>query len=90
MSEVNTVAVLGTCVIGTSRVSLFPATGFKVRAYDPADQNGSNLRAFISNAWPALEPRPDLGWQPRQLHSAQQCCGSRQGSNSGTRLIRHT
>ncbi len=54
MTQVNTVAVLGTGVIGASWASLFLAAGLKVRAYDPADENGDRLRAFIDDAWPAL------------------------------------
>ena len=54
MKSVTTVAVLGTGVIGASWASLFLAAGLKVRAYDPADENGDRLRAYIDNAWPAL------------------------------------
>ena len=54
-NQINTVAILGAGVIGASWTSLFLAAGFSVRVYDPADTNGDNLKAFIKNAWPALE-----------------------------------
>ena len=34
--------------------TLFLAAGFKLRVYDPADSDGSKLRAYIDNAWPAV------------------------------------
>ncbi len=55
MNRVDTVAVLGTGVIGASWTSLFLAAGLQVRAYDPADPDGQKLRAYIQRAWPALE-----------------------------------
>ena len=55
MSQIDTVAVLGTGVIGASWSALFLAAGKQVRAYDPADPDGSRLARYIDNAWPALE-----------------------------------
>lgn len=55
MNRVNTVAVLGTGIIGASWASLFLAAGLRVRAFDPADPDGGRLRTYIGNAWPALE-----------------------------------
>ena len=55
MTQIKTVAVLGTGVIGASWTSLFLAAGLKVRAYDPADENGEKLQAYIEAAWPALD-----------------------------------
>ena len=55
MTQINTVAVLGTGVIGASWASLFLAAGLKVRAYDPADEAGEKLEAYIEGAWPALD-----------------------------------
>jgi carnitine 3-dehydrogenase len=54
MSKIEGVAILGTGVIGASWSALFLAAGFKVRACDPADSDGSRLRAYIDSAWPAL------------------------------------
>lgn len=55
MTQITTTAVLGAGVIGASWTSLFLAAGLKVRVYDPADPGGENLRAYIENAWPALD-----------------------------------
>jgi len=54
LSKLDTVAILGTGVIGASWSALFLAAGFRVRVYDPADSDGAKLRACIDNAWPAL------------------------------------
>ena len=53
MTQVKTVAVLGTGVIGASWASLFLAAGLRVRAYDPADANGDRLRAYIDESFKA-------------------------------------
>ena len=55
MKHFDTVAVLGTGVIGASWTSLFLAAGLRVKAYDPADPDGNRLRAYIAAAWPALD-----------------------------------
>ena len=55
MTSFSSTAVLGAGVIGASWTSLFLAAGLKVRVYDPADAEGEKLRAYINNAWPALE-----------------------------------
>lgn len=55
MSDADTVAVLGAGVIGASWTALFLAAGLRVRVYDPADTDGSALKAFIDRAWPTLE-----------------------------------
>lgn len=56
MSESSMVtAVLGTGVIGGSWAALFLAAGHPVRAYDPGDLHGEQLRNAISTAWPTLE-----------------------------------
>jgi carnitine 3-dehydrogenase len=54
VSKIESVAILGTGVIGASWSALFLSAGFKVRACDPADSDGSRLRAYIDSAWPAL------------------------------------
>ncbi|MGQ3676491.1 3-hydroxyacyl-CoA dehydrogenase NAD-binding domain-containing protein [Xanthobacter sp. TB0139] len=54
-SQPETIAVIGVGVIGSSWVSLFLAAGLKVRANDPAPGAEERLRAFVANAWPALE-----------------------------------
>ena len=56
MNATNTVAaVLGTGVIGGSWAALFLAAGHAVRAYDPGDLDGDQLRQAIDTAWPTLE-----------------------------------
>lgn len=55
MTNITTTAVLGAGVIGASWTSLFLAAGLRVRVYDPADSAGEKLRAYIANAWPALQ-----------------------------------
>ncbi|MEM7563682.1 MAG: 3-hydroxyacyl-CoA dehydrogenase NAD-binding domain-containing protein [Pseudomonadota bacterium] len=55
MKNIETAAILGAGVIGASWTALFLAAGIKVRVYDPADPEGSNLQAYIDNAWSALE-----------------------------------
>ncbi len=56
MSESSMVtAVLGTGVIGGSWAALFLAAGHSVRAYDPGDPDGEQLRNAINTAWPTLE-----------------------------------
>ena len=54
MTRIKTVAILGAGVIGASWSALFLAAGFRLRIYDPADSDGSKLRAYIDNAWSAL------------------------------------
>ncbi len=53
--NLSTTAILGTGVIGGSWAALFLAAGLKVRAYDPGDLDGSQLRKAIDVAWPALQ-----------------------------------
>ena len=55
MNSDSSVTVLGAGVIGASWTALFLAAGYKVRVYDPADSEGVKLRAYIENAWPALQ-----------------------------------
>lgn len=55
MTNITTTAVLGAGVIGASWTSLFLAAGLRVRIYDPAESDGEKLRAYIANAWPALQ-----------------------------------
>lgn len=55
MTNITTTAVLGAGVIDASWTSLFLAAGLRVRVYDPADSAGEKLRAYIANAWPALQ-----------------------------------
>ncbi|WP_075222967.1 3-hydroxyacyl-CoA dehydrogenase NAD-binding domain-containing protein [Acuticoccus yangtzensis] len=52
--RVETVAVIGTGVIGASWASNFLAAGLTVRATDPADGAENRLRAAIAAHWPAL------------------------------------
>jgi carnitine 3-dehydrogenase len=55
--EVARVAVLGAGTIGASWATLFLARGLSVAVYDPAPDTEERVRAFIADAWPALERR---------------------------------
>jgi 3-hydroxyacyl-CoA dehydrogenase len=52
---IRRIAIVGTGVIGASWAALFLAHGREVIATDPAPNAEENLRAYIDNAWPALE-----------------------------------
>ncbi len=52
MSEIRTVAIVGTGTIGASWTSLFLANGFDVVASDPAPEAEVKLRAFVARALP--------------------------------------
>lgn len=53
--KVQEVAVIGAGTIGASWAALFLAKGLTVRIYDPMPDTESKVKAFIDNAWPALE-----------------------------------
>lgn len=53
-SEVRTVAVIATGVIGASWASLFLAKGLKVIVTDPAPGAKEKFEQFVQDAWPAL------------------------------------
>ena len=58
MSEtkpIRRVAIVGTGVIGASWSALYLAKGLQVVATDPAPGAEDRLRAFVANAWTALE-----------------------------------
>jgi carnitine 3-dehydrogenase len=57
VEEVERVAVLGAGTIGASWATLFLARGLAVAVYDPAPDTEARVRAFIADAWPALERR---------------------------------
>src|SRR5690242_698095 len=52
---IRRVAIVGTGVIGASWSALYLAKGLHVVATDPAPGAEDRLRAFVANAWPALE-----------------------------------
>jgi 3-hydroxyacyl-CoA dehydrogenase len=52
---IHRIAIVGTGVIGASWAALFLAHGLEVIATDPAPNAEENLRAYIDDAWPALE-----------------------------------
>jgi 3-hydroxyacyl-CoA dehydrogenase len=53
--SIRHVAIVGTGVIGASWAALYLAHGLQVTASDPAPGAEERLRAFVANAWPALE-----------------------------------
>ena len=53
--QINRVALIGTGVIGASWAALFLAKGLDVVATDVAPDAEVRLRAYIDQAWPALE-----------------------------------
>ncbi len=79
----ETVAVIGTGTIGSSWASLFLAFGLKVRASDPAPGAEERLRAFVKDAWPALE---SLGQTDgRTLEQAQASLSFHEGPGAAAR-----
>ena len=52
--EINTVAVIGTGVIGSGWAARMLAHGYDVVAWDPGPDWQDRLRAALDNAWPAL------------------------------------
>jgi 3-hydroxyacyl-CoA dehydrogenase len=52
---IRRIAIVGTGVIGASWAALFLAHRLEVIATDPAPNAEESLRAYIDNAWPALE-----------------------------------
>jgi carnitine 3-dehydrogenase len=53
--KIETIAIIGTGVIGASWAALYLAKGFDVVATDPAPGAEERLREFVARAWPALE-----------------------------------
>jgi 3-hydroxyacyl-CoA dehydrogenase len=53
--NIQTIAIVGTGVIGASWAALYLAEGFDVVATDPAPGAEGRLREFVARAWPALE-----------------------------------
>jgi 3-hydroxyacyl-CoA dehydrogenase len=53
--SINTVAIIGTGVVGASWAALFLAKGLKVVATDVAPDADASLRHFVETAWPALK-----------------------------------
>jgi 3-hydroxyacyl-CoA dehydrogenase len=53
--SVTRVAIIGTGTIGASWAAHFLARGLDVQAWDPAPDGEAAARAFVDNAWPALE-----------------------------------
>jgi len=58
---IRRIALIGTGVIGASWAALYLAKGLDVTATDVAPDAETKLRAFIDDAWPALE---ELGLAP--------------------------
>ena len=54
-TEIRTVTIIGTGVIGASWAALFLARGLDVVATDVAPDAEEKLRQFVDAAWPALE-----------------------------------
>ena len=53
--KVERVAVIGAGTIGASWATLFLSRGLEVAVWDPMDDAETKVRAFVDNAWPALE-----------------------------------
>ena len=54
--RIQSVAVVGTGVIGASWAAYYLARGFDVIATDPAPNAEANLRAYVKDAWELLKP----------------------------------
>lgn len=52
--QVRSVAVLGTGSVGASWIALFLAHDLDVIAFDPSTQAAERVKAFVTDAWPAL------------------------------------
>lgn len=61
VEEIDTVACVGTGVIGAGWAAFFLSRGLRVRAWDPVPDAAARLRAVIDAAWPALT---ELGLAP--------------------------
>src|SRR5215469_1087037 len=57
---VRRIAVVGTGVIGASWAAYYLSRGFDVVATDPAASAEANLRKYVDNAWPGLDPRVEF------------------------------
>jgi len=55
MNNVNSTAMLGAGVIGSSWSALFLAAGKSVTVYDPSPNVESSVKQYIDKAWPVLE-----------------------------------
>jgi 3-hydroxyacyl-CoA dehydrogenase len=54
-SSIQTVAVIGTGVIGASWTALFLSRGLQVIVSDPAPEAKAKLEAYLQKEWPTLE-----------------------------------
>ena len=54
-ADIKTIGIIGAGTIGSSWAAYFLATGRAVHAWDPAEGSEKKIRAFVDNAWPALE-----------------------------------
>lgn len=61
MTDIKTIGIIGTGVIGSGWAARFLAHGYDVIATDPGKDAEAQMRAKINNAWPALEK---LGLMP--------------------------
>ena len=52
--DVRTVTCVGAGVIGGGWVAYFLARGYRVVAWDPAEDAETRLRHLVEQAWPAL------------------------------------
>jgi 3-hydroxyacyl-CoA dehydrogenase len=65
---INSIAIVGTGVIGASWAAQYLAHGIAVAATDPAPNAEANLREYIDKAWPLLEKIGLMpGASPRRL-----------------------
>lgn len=55
MSQVKTIGVVGTGVIGASWTALFLAHGYKVLVADPGPGSEEKLAAYLKETWPVLK-----------------------------------
>jgi 3-hydroxyacyl-CoA dehydrogenase len=87
MSEhppIRRVAIIGTGVIGASWTALFLARGLDVVATDVAPNAEASLRAFVDQAWPALE---ELGLAPGASRNRLRFEASLEEAVSGAELV---
>lgn len=53
--DIKTIGIIGAGTIGSSWAAYFLAAGYDVTAWDPADGAADKIKAFVDNAWSALE-----------------------------------
>lgn len=84
---VQTVAVVGTGVIGAGWAAHFLRAGYDVVAWDPGAGAAERLAAFVEGAWPVLER---LGLRPGASRSRLRFASSLAGATAGAGFVQES